>query len=489
MEKKANEYLKSPDLLPISHGKKTISTLGFSSMWVGMAILLATFTIGAAGIQTLPLGWVIAATLIGTVAIGVFITVIGDIGIEHGLSFPVYMRAPFGTVGTHLPSVIRGIAASFWFGINTYFGATAINAILNTLTGFDHWLVCYLIFALVQLINTASGIKWVERFADLTAPIIIIISLLMYNSLSHQAIEQGKSVWTWVESPVTGGAAVTAFIVVLFSNMGFWATLSADIPTLSRFIKAPQFERNWFKRNKGTLVGSTIALPITEAFMIMIGAASYVVAKNSNPVFALEKSASGWMLVVLLLMIVLTQWSTNISANLIPAAAIFSNAGGPKVSYAIAVFIAGIVGTVIEPWNVFDVLTQVLLIIGAILSAITGILFADYYLLRKRRVNVHDLYRSEGQYKYDGGINLAGFIAWIVGGSVAYLFMNYSFIVGFIVASVVYYVLTKFWYFKKYPQNEIEDPSDERYLGITVGRDWVITDDHPLNSVEEAESN
>ncbi|TCP27097.1 NCS1 family nucleobase:cation symporter-1 [Scopulibacillus darangshiensis] len=488
MEKKSYDYLKSPDLLPVSHDKKTISTLGFSSMWVGMAILLATFAIGAAGVQTLPLGWVVAATIIGSLAIGVFITIIGDIGIEHGLSFPVYMRAPFGIIGTHIPSVIRAIAASFWFGINTYFGATAVNAILNTLTGFDHWLICYMIFALVQLINTASGIKWVERFADITAPIIIIISLVMYSTLSDQAIEYGKNVWTWVESPVTGGAAVTAFLVVLFSNMGFWATLGTDIPTLSRFIKAPKFERNWFKRNKGTLIGSTIALPLTEAFMIMIGAASYVVAANSNPVFALEKSASGWMLVVLLLMIVLTQWSTNISANLVPAAAIFSNAGGPKVSYAVAVFIAGIVGTVIEPWNVFNVLTQVLLIIGAVLSSVTGILFADYYLIRKRRVNVQDLYKNAGQYKYHGGVNIAGFIAWFAGGIIAYFFMDYSFIIGFIVASVVYYVLAKFWYFKRFPQEEVENPSDEDYLGITVGRDWVIDDTPQSVQKSDAES-
>ena len=100
-------------------------------MWVGMAVVLAAFAIGGAGVQSLSLTWVVVATIIGTVGIGLFITVIGDIGIEHGLSFPVYMRAPFGTIGTHIPSIVRGLAASFWFGINTYFGATAMNGILK----------------------------------------------------------------------------------------------------------------------------------------------------------------------------------------------------------------------------------------------------------------------------------------------------------------------------------------------------------------------
>ncbi|MGD6832125.1 NCS1 family transporter [Sutcliffiella halmapala] len=474
--KKKSSYLKSPDLLPISHDGRKIGTLGFAVMWVGMAVVLAAFAIGGAGVQNLSLGWVILATIIGSVGIGLFMTITGDIGIEHGLSFPVYMRAPFGTLGTHIPSIIRGLTASFWFGINTFFGATAMNAILDTLFNFDNWFVCYLIFAAVQLINTALGIKAVERFADLAAPIIIIISAWMYTTLSDRALEQGRDVWTWIESPVTGGAAVTAFLIVIFSNMGFWATLAADIPSISRFIKAPKYERSWFKRNKSSIVGSVIALPLTQTFMVIIGGVAYIAVSNYDPVVALQEAASGIVLGVLLLMIIFAQWSTNASANVIPAATIFSNVGGPKVPFWAGVFIAGIVGSVVQPWSLFDILIPLLLIVGGVLSAIVGILFADYYLLRKRRVNVHDLYEENGQFRYFHGVNMAGFIAWIVGGTAAYFLTNYSFIVGFVVGAAVYYVLAKYWYFNVYQQAEIIDPDDEKYLGITVGRDWVISE-------------
>ena len=137
MEKKPN-YLKSPDLLPISYENRKIGPFGFAVIWVGMAIVLAAFAIGGGGIIQLPLGTVILATVIGSVAIGILMTIIGDIGVEHGLSFPVYMRAPFGTIGTHIPSIVRGVTASCWFGINTYFGSTAINAVLNLLLFFIH---------------------------------------------------------------------------------------------------------------------------------------------------------------------------------------------------------------------------------------------------------------------------------------------------------------------------------------------------------------
>ncbi|USK60817.1 NCS1 family transporter [Peribacillus asahii] len=472
--KKNSNYLKSPDLLPISYSERNISAFGFSVIWVGMAIVLAAFAIGGAAIINLPLPIVILATLVGSVTIGIFMTIIGDIGVEHGLSFPVYMRAPFGTIGTHIPSIIRGVTAACWFGINTYFGSTAINGILNLLFGFDNWFICFLLFAAAQLINTSLGIKSIERFADLAAPVIIIISCWMYIALADNATGQGKDIWAWVESPVTGAAAFTAFMVVVMANMGFWSTLAADMPSLSRFFKAPKNERNWFKRNKTQLVGSIIVMPIVNTFMVVIGAVCYMAVSTADPVVALQEAANGFILGILLLMIVLAQWSTNTSANVIPAATIFSNVGGPKVPFWVGVIIAGIIGILAQPWSLFDILNSALLVIGGILTAIVGILFADYYLLRKRRVNVHDLYEVDGQFKYMKGFNWAGMIAWIIGGVIANLLPAYSSLVGFAVGAIVYYVLAKYWWFKKYPQAEIEEPSDEKYLGITVGRDWEI---------------
>lgn len=470
-------HLKSPDLLPIHQKDRKITNIGYSFMWVGMVVVLATFAIGGSGVMTLSLPWVILATVIGSLAIGFFISLIADIGIEHGLSFPVYMRAPFGTIGTHIPSITRGVTASMWFGINTYFGATAMNGILNILFGFDNWFVCFFIFAIVQLVNTALGIKSIERFADMAAPVILIISLWMYVSLSDQATAAGRDVWSWVESPVTGGAAFTAFLVVIFANMGFWATLSADIPSISRYIKAPANEKNWFKRNKGSLIGNLVAMPLTQTFMIIIGAVSYIAVLNYDPVVALQEAAGGFILAILLLMIVLAQWSTNTAANVVPAATIFSNVGGPKFPFWAGVITAGIVGTVVQPWELFGIIIPFLLFVGGILSAIVGILFSDYYLIRKRRVNVPQLYEDQGQFRYMGGVNIAGFIAWIIGGVASYFVPEYGFVVGFLIGAAVYYILAKYWWFNKYRQAELDDPSDDKYLGISVGRDWVIEDE------------
>ncbi|MBB6450069.1 NCS1 family nucleobase:cation symporter-1 [Geomicrobium halophilum] len=472
-------YLKSPDLFPISQLKRKMNTIGFAILWVSMAVVLAAFAIGGDGIQNLPLYLVIIATIIGSVSIGICMTLTGDIGIEHGLSFPVYMRAPFGTIGTHIPSVVRGFVASCWFGVNTFFGATGINAILFMMFGIDQWFLCFLLFAAFQLLNTAFGIKAVERFANLAAPIIVIISGWMYITLSNQASDAGRHVWVWVENPATGITAVSAFFVVVMSTMGFWGTLAADMPSLSRFIKAPKFERNWFKRNKGQLIGSLVAMPVVHTFMVIVGAVSYAAVFNSNPVEALlETTSQGLLLGLLMLMIALAQWSTNTSSNVIPAATIFSNVGGPRIPFWVGVMIAGTIGVLVQPWNVFEIMVPALLVVGGILAAIVGILVVDYYVIRKRRVNVTDLYEETGQYHYWKGINVAGLLAWVSGGAVSIFFPSYSFIVGFLVGGFVYYILAKYWWFEVYKQAELENPNDEMYLGLTVGRDWTIESDN-----------
>ena len=471
---KKDNYLKSPDLLPVQIHKKNISSFGFIMIWISMAIVLAAFSLGGLGIQQLSLGSVILATAIGSIFLGLLMTLTGDIGIEHGLSFPVYLRAPFGTVGTHIPSIIRGLVAAGWFGINTYFGSTAMNAILYTLTGVDNWFICFIIFAALQIFNTAFGIKAVERFADLSAPVIILISIWMYMTLSKEAVTAGKDIWSWVENPVTGTAAVTAFIVVIMGNMGFWSALAADMPSISRYVKAPSHEKGWFKRNKNAILGNLIAYPITQIFMVSIGAVSYIALGNYDPVVALQETSGGIVLSILLIMIVLAQWSTNTTANLIPAAAIFSNIGGPRFPFWLGVISAGVIGIMMQPWNLFGFISDALLYVGSVISGIVGILISDYYFIRKRRVNVRALYEMDGQYHYGHGINYAGFIAWMLGAIAALLFMDYSFLIGLSISLISYYFLAKYWWFIKYPQAELQDQDDAKYLGISVGNDWVI---------------
>ncbi|MFD1707897.1 NCS1 family transporter [Siminovitchia sediminis] len=481
--------LLSKDNLPIPYASRNVGPLGYFFVWVGMAVIIATFALGGDGVQTMHLGWVLLACFLANLALGFFISVTGDIGIEHGLTFPVYMRAPFGVFGTHLPTLIRAVLGSFWFGIQTYFGALAINYIFMYFTGFDSWLFWYVVFAAVQVLNTAFGFKAVERFANIAAPSIIIISIYLYIRLEGIASADGINVWnTVLGSEGTTGFVWNTFIVLFFVNMAFWSTAASDSQNLTRHVRTAQFEKRWWKRNQNTLMGHMVALPLTQSAMIVIGGVSMIALNNWNPVEAIQSISTGMVLLVMLVLVVFAQWSTNAASNLLTPAVVFSDIF-PKVSYAGGVVITGIIGSVIQPWALMEALTDFLNVMSSVYSAIVGVVVADYYILRKRRMNVTDLYKKDGQFSYAKGWNLAGLFALVAGVGMATIFSSYAFLVGFAASLVVYYILAKYWWFKKYRQAEIEEQYPDKYLGTTDGRDWVLDEQsNEVVSVKTAEA-
>lgn len=470
MEKSKRNSLVSKDIIP-THGKdRVVSGFGFFNIWVGMAVIIATFMIGGNGIESMSIWQLAFAILIANLVIAIIGSLSGDIGIEHGLSFAAYMRAPFGTVGVHLPALSRGVVAAVWFGIQTYLGALAINYLVNSLTGFDSWFTWYVVFAIVQMVNTALGIKAVDKFAVIAAPSIILISIWIFAKMNGLATEQGINIATY-----SGTANTTNWLLIMIVNMGFWSALAVDIPNITRYVKAPTMERNWFKRNINNFIPHITALPLVQTFMGIIGAVSVLATGDWNPINIIQGTASGWTYVLLLVMVILAQWSTNNAANLIPASLTFVNAGARiNLSYVTGIILAGIVGTIVQPWAILDNLFLYLGYYGAILSAVAGIIICDYYLIRKRRLHVKDLYQAEGQFKYDHGVNLAGMIAWIIGGGLALYFIDYMYLVGFPAGFIMYYILMKAWYLKKHKQVEVESGYSDDYLGTTVGRDWII---------------
>lgn len=454
-------------ILPTRASQRPIGMLGYAWIWVGIAVIIATYSLGATGIQGgFDLATVTLTIMLANLAIGALMLATADIGTEHGLSFAVYLRAPFGIHGTHLPAVSRGIVAAMWFGIQTYLGALALNGIGEYFLGFSNWVVWYALFAAVQVANTMLGIKSVERLASLAAPAIIAISVWMYFILEGVAETKGLNIWTF-------RAEGQASLIVLFiANMSFWSTMAIDIPNLTRFVKTRTGTRSFVQRNHAIFVAQLIALPVTQGMIAGIGAVSFIATGNWNPVEVIQGDAQGIALLVLLILVVLAQWSTNNSANLIPAALTFINLAPRVINYRMSVVIAGVVGTLCFPWQILDNLFVFLGYYGAFLSAIGGIMVADYYVIRRRRVNVPALFDPHGQYRYHRGFNPAGLIAWVVAGAVAAWWSVYAFVIGFPLGFLLYLVLMKGLVLPRYHQAELRSPGSDDYLAASVGMDW-----------------
>ena len=221
------------------------------------------------------------------------------------------------------------------------------------------------------------------------------------------------------------------------------------------------------------LLAQLLALPATQAWIALIGAVSFIAAGDWNPVTVIQGQGEGLSLVVLLVLVILAQWSTNNAANLIPVALAFVNAGAPKVSYPVAVAIAAVVGTLFMPWAILDNLFSFLFSYGAFLSAIGGIMVSDYYFVRKRCLNVPHLYREHGQFHYIKGFNPAGIIAWLVAGSVAFFSGQWAFLLGFVLGALIYFAIMKLYVMKRFFQEECGDTGSEDYLGTSAGYNWA----------------
>ncbi|MDF3605554.1 NCS1 family transporter [Paracoccus sp. DMF-8] len=455
-------------ILPTRAGQRPIGMLGYAWIWVGIAVIIATYSLGATGVQGgFGLTTVVLTIMLANLAIGALMLATADIGTEHGLSFAVYLRAPFGIHGTHLPAVSRGVVAAMWFGIQTYLGALALNGIGEYFLGFSNWFLWYAIFAVVQVANTMLGIKSVERLAALAAPAIIAISVWMYFTLEGVAETQGLNIWTF------RAEAQASLIVLFIANMSFWSTMAIDIPNLTRFVRTQTGTRSFTARNRNIFVAQLIALPVTQAMIAGIGAVSFIATGNWNPVEVIQGDAQGFALLALLILVVLAQWSTNNSANLIPAALTFVNLAPRIITYRSGVALAGVIGTLCFPWQILNNLFVFLGYYGAFLSAIGGIMVADYYVIRRRRINVPALYDPFGQYRYMRGVNPAGMAAWLLAGAIAAWWSSYAFVIGFPLGFLLYLVLMKTFVLPRLHQSELDDPDADDYLAASVGMDWV----------------
>ena len=474
-------FVIGKELLPSSFKERTVGMGGYFAMWAAMAVIIATFSLGGIGVEMITLWQVVLACLIANWITGFFITLSGDIGLEHGIPFPMYLRVTFGPIGSKIPSLIRGALACIWTGIQTYFGAIAITFIVAYLTGFDNFWVAFGVFISVQIINAALGINALEKFAWLAAPSILIISGILLFQIINETAANGIDVFRTIVIPggdlmfSPTGMSMTAFFFVLFTNMAYWSTNSADTQSLTKYVKAPVGERNWVKRNRNTLLAHMIALPLVQTFCVLIGGAAMIAFRDWNPVSALQHGASGAFLIVLLILVILAQWSTNTSASILPGAMTFMNISGGRLKYVPAVVLVGVIATVAQPWLIMEHFGGFLGYMGSVYGPICGVFLADYYALRKRRLNVPEIFNMKGGQFYGAkGWNLAGLFALIAGVLIGNVFGAAAYPVGIAVAFVVYYFLAKNWWFKKHKQIEIEENFDEKYLGLSGGREWDI---------------
>ncbi|MET7438750.1 NCS1 family nucleobase:cation symporter-1 [Streptomyces sp. NPDC004082] len=419
------------DLLPVPVEKRTWTTYNFSALWVGMAHNTASWTL-ASGLIAVGMDWKQAVLTIALANLIVLVPMLltGHAGPKYGIPFPVFARASFGVRGANLPAVVRALVACGWFGIQTWIGGEAIYFLAGKLFG-DGWAdasrigghpwtmwLSFAVFWVLQIAIILRGMETIRRFENWAAPFVLVGAGAMLWWMSSKAGGFGPL----LDQPSRlgwGPEFWKLFAPALMGMIGFWSTLSLNIPDFTRYGRS-QRAQTW-----GQALGLPTTMTLFAFLSVMVTSGSQAVYGEAvwDPVQLAAKTDNVFGLLFALVTVLVATLSVNVAANLVSPAFDFSNVAPRRVSFRTGALVTCVLGVLIFPWKLYadpqGYIFTWLGLVGGLLGTVAGILIADYWILRRTSLDLADLYREGGRYWYDAGWNWRAVVAFVTGGVLA----------------------------------------------------------------------
>jgi nucleobase:cation symporter-1, NCS1 family len=447
--------LYNEDLAPIPPERRTWGTYNYASLWVAMSVCIPTYML-ASGLIASGMSWKQA---IGTILLGNLIVLIPMIlnahaGAKYGIPFPVYVRASFGVRGANVPAILRALVACGWFGIQAWIGGQAIYSMLGvlwpSLAGHEgvSW-VCFFAFWFLNMVVIWRGIETIKFLEGIGAPFMLGVGLLLLWWITRKAGGLGPVLSTPSKFKTTG-EFLHVFVPSLTAMVGFWATVALNIPDFTRYAKS----------QKAQMTGQALGLPTAMTLYSFIGvavtSASVVLFGNAiwDPVALLGRFHEPVIASIALVALLVATLNTNVAANVVSPSNDFSNLNPRLISFRTGGLITGVIGIFMMPWkllaNADRYINGWLVGYSGLLGPIAGIMIADYFIVRKRNLDLDALYRRGGIYEYSGGFNIKSVIALALGVCVALIGLrvqtlrwlyDYAWFVGFLISAATYCAL------------------------------------------------
>lgn len=419
--------LTNEDLAPVPPEKRTWSMANIAALWVGMAVCIPTFTLASGMIGAGMTWWQALLTVfLGNLIVLIPMTLNAHPGTAYGIPFPVLLRASFGIRGANVAALLRGVVACGWFGIQTWIGGAAVHSTLAMITGFDSTapvlaglgingsqLACFLAFWVVNVWFIWRGMESIKWLEVLSAPFLLAVGLLLLFWAVSKADGFGP-IFSKPSGFATNGAFWAAFGAGLTAMVGFWSTLSLNIPDFSRYAKS----------QRDQIIGQVVGLPPTMAFYSFIGivvtSATVVIFGEAiwDPVEVINRFGNKLLSCVALVALALATLSTNIAANVVSPANDFSNLAPRHISFRMGGMITAGIGVLMMPWKLLadpsGYIFTWLIGYSALLGPIAGIMIADYFVLRRKYLDTIDLYRADGIYRYHSGFSISALAAFVL---------------------------------------------------------------------------
>lgn len=457
--------LFNEDLAPVPVKYRDWSTYNYAALWISMAHCIPTYMM-ASGLIDAGMDWkqALVTILLGNIIVLVPILLNSHPGTKYGIPFPVFARASFGTFGSNLPALMRALVACGWFGIQAWIGGEAVQTLFASVIpdwagmlggGFlGHTTTEWLSFLLFWGLNIAiiyKGMNLLRLVENWAAPFVLVMTAALVG-WAYDAADGLGPLLAQQSRFADFGSFWKVFVPSLTGMVGFWATLSLNMPDFTRFGRSQREQA----------IGQTVALPTTmfvfAAMGVFITSATTVIYGQPiwDPIKLVAKFDSPVMIAVSMFTVVVATLSVNIAANVVSPANDFANAFPKLISFKSGGLITGILGIVMQPWRLLAdpsgyIFTWLVGYSGG-LGSIGGVLIADYWIIRRTRLNLEDLYLSTGEYRYRAGWNPAAVAAMLIGCALAWggllwsplrPLYDYGWFVGFGAAFLIYVALMR----------------------------------------------
>jgi len=441
--------LFSPDLAPVPDKHRNWTTYSFAALWISMAHCIPTYMM-AGGLVAVGMNWWQALLTIGLGNAIVLVPILLNAhpGTKYGIPFPVLARASFGTVGANVPAVLRALVACGWFGIQTFIGGEAVKTFIVAVWpafgqlggGFELLglsvpsAITFAIFWVLNIAIILYGMNAVRVFENWAAPIVLVMAGLLLG----WAVWRAEGVGTLLTQPSrfeSAGEFWAVFVPSLTGMIGFWATLSLNIPDFTRYGRSQREQ----------MLGQTLGLPTTmiafSAMGVIITSAMHQVLHGAvaidqlwDPVLVLSHITSPTappgldqpiiadgttrlvVAIFALLGVAVATISVNIAANVVSPANDFANLAPRHISFKTGGVITGVLGIVMMPWKLMASADAYIFnwLVGysALLGPGAGILICGHFVTRHKPLHVPDPYRLDGRYPR---LNPVALIALVLG--------------------------------------------------------------------------
>ena len=347
--------LYNKDLAPVSRERRTWRTYSYAALWISMSVNIPTYML-ASGMIAGGMNWkqALFTVFLGNVLVLIPMLLNAHAGAQYGIPFPVFARASFGVLGANVPAILRALVACGWFGIQTWIGGEAINAMIVALV--PAWAnfhsgpaVCFVFFWLLNVLVILRGIETIRFLQGVSAPFLLLIGLALLLWARQKAGGFGPMLATPSKFQ-TFPEFFRFFIPSLTGVVGFWATVSLNIPDFTRYARS----------QRDQMLGQALGLPATMTFYSFIGiavtSATLIIFGEAlwNPVAVLARLGNPFAVVLAMIALLMATLNVNVAANVVSPANDFSNLSPRRISFRTGGLITCLMGIVMQPWKLMS---------------------------------------------------------------------------------------------------------------------------------------